>query len=283
MGSERRMFHQLLGDLDAVAACDLGEPLAEIASGTSCFGPHEEWNVWYHYLLGQLLPRSHEGLLSSLLESLINAFFALYPNGVQEAPYDHFVEDVLNTLGRCMMDSRCWDGDEIRLGAVLHRSNDNPRNVWRWWDASGDLSASMFLCLKYLPNDLVESWFESVLAIRSPHWRAQVFVWLVGANAMLEGRVSWPSEFDLEAYPSIAWEWSHCLRPDTVILDALGETRTESFLPRAARNSALSVVRRYFTRDTFREWGQSIARISYLEAELAAIPSTFEAMYVPRV
>ncbi len=56
---ERRMFTYLLGDLDRLPVEALQEPLAELASGTGSFGPQAEWQAWYPYLLGALLPRSH--------------------------------------------------------------------------------------------------------------------------------------------------------------------------------------------------------------------------------
>jgi hypothetical protein len=125
--------------------------LVELASGTSSFGPMKEWNNWYHYLLGALVPRSHEAFVSYLLESLLTGFMAICPNGIYREPYEGFREDVLLTLGRCMMDSMCWNGTDIAIGKVLRKSNNNPNHVWAWWDASGDFAASMFFCLKYLP------------------------------------------------------------------------------------------------------------------------------------
>lgn len=282
MGEERRMFHELVGDISSLTAWELQAPLQEIASGTSSFGPHVEWNNWYHYLLGQLLPRSHENFVSSLLESLITGFFALYPNGIHREPYKRFRNDILNTLGRCMMDPRCWSGEDIVIGSMLHRSNNNPNQIWRWWDASGDFSASMYLCLKYLPPSLVPGWFASSLAIRSPHWRAQVLVWLVGSHDLLRGLVRWPSERKIDAHPSVGWEWSHCLHAELATADQSGATPVDSFLPLTSREIALAVAREYFTEDVYLSWLESISRVPYLEAELAAIPSTFEGMYVRR-
>src|SRR6516162_3044560 len=69
MGERRRLFDNLQGDLSLLSTRDLQEPLEEIASGTSSFGPMAEWHSWYHYLLGQALPRANECFVSSLLES----------------------------------------------------------------------------------------------------------------------------------------------------------------------------------------------------------------------
>jgi hypothetical protein len=280
MGDERRMFRELLGNLDEISARDLQEPLAEIATGTGSFGPTEEWNTWYHYLLGALLPRNHESFVSYLLESLLTGFMAIYPNGIHREPYKGFREDVLLTLGRCMMDSMCWNGSDIAIGKVLRQSNNNPNQVWVWWDASGDFAASMFFCLKYLPESSVEPWLRSVLDIHSPHWRAQVIVWLVGAHGILNNVIRWPSEFSMEARPYIGWEWSHCLKVEMAAADDSGAPPVPTFIPEAARTSALNVVRSYFSENRFLEWLDCISTVPYLASELAEIPSTFEMLYV---
>lgn len=280
MGGERRMFRDLLGNLDEMSARDLQEPLAEIATGTGSFSAMEEWNTWYHYLLGALLPRNHESFVSYLLESLLTGFMAIYPNGIHREPYKGFREDVLLTLGRCMMDSMCWNGSDIAIGKVLRQSNNNPNHVWVWWDASGDFAASMFFCLKYLPESSVEPWLRSVLEIPSPHWRAQVIVWLVGAHGILSNGIRWPSEFSMEARPYIGWEWSHCLKVEMAAADDSGAPPVPTFIPETARISALDVVRSYFSEDRFLEWLECISTVPYLESELAEIPSTFEALYV---
>ena len=282
MGDERRIFHELESDLSKLTVRQLQAPLQEIGSGTSSFGPYEEWHSWYHYLLGQVLCRRHESFQSSLLESLVTAFAALYPNGIHGSPYPEFQHDALQTLGQCMMDPECWSGNEIVVGRFLHRSNKNPNQIWGWWDASGDLSASLFFCLKYLPSSLVRGWFSSVLALESPHWRAQLVVWLVGAHDILRGRVVWPSEFGPQLRPSVSWDWSHCLRPELATSDESGASPVVSFLPELSRMHALDVVDHYFTDDVFLSWLDSIESVPYLKAELAEIPSTFEEMYVRR-
>jgi hypothetical protein len=282
MGEERILFHELMQDVSSLTAWQLQQPLQEIASGTSAFGSRVEWYEWYHYLLGQVLPRCHEHFVSSLLELLATSFFALYPNGIHRSPYPQFRSDVLGTLGQCLMAPECWDSEAIVVGTILHRSNDNPNRVWCWWDASGDFSASMYLCLKYLPPPLVENWFASVLAIQSPHWRAQLIVWLVGSHEMLTGQLRWPSEWAVDAYPSVNWDWSHCLRPYVASSDDSGAPAVEFFLPTAARETVLAAVRRHFTDDVYLGWLESIASVPSVETELATIPSTFEGMYIRR-
>lgn len=280
MSEERRMFTELNGDLAQLNVCQLQEPLNEIASGTSSFGPFKEWHEWFHYLLGHLIPRCHEAYVSSLLESLITGFIALYPNGIHRPPYPQFQEDVPLTLGRCMMDRECWNGEEIVMGTLLHRSNRNPNQVWCWWNASGDFSSSLYFCLKYLPADLIHGWFSSVLAIQSPHWRAQVIAWLVGSYDMLHGTVKWPSEWQLEARPWVRWEWSHCLNPELAATDESGAAAVDSLLPDASRRIVLAATRDYFTPAAYAGWLRSISSVSYLKEELAEIPDTFERLYL---
>jgi hypothetical protein len=106
MGNERRMYTELSGDLRQLPVDTLTKALYEITSGTSCFGPFDEWNVWFHYLLGRLIPRGCEfSGCQFLLESLITAFISQYPSGVRVEPYPGFLDDSLNSLGRCLMDS----------------------------------------------------------------------------------------------------------------------------------------------------------------------------------
>jgi len=44
----------------------------------------------------------------------------------------------------------------------------------------------------------------------------------------------------------------------------------------------MSAIRSYFSEGRFLEWLDCISTVPYLEAELAAIPSTFEELYVRR-
>lgn len=280
MSEKRRLFHELEGNLADVPMPDLKDAFFEIASGMGSFGPRPEWSSWYHYLLGQLIPRGHDCYLSSLLESLVTGFIAVYPNGVHSAPYRQFLDDSLVTLGQCMMEPHCWTGTNIIVGEILQRSNDNPNQVWVWWDASGDLSASMYFCLKYLPGPLVPGWLHSVLNIPSPHWRAQVMAWLVGSHDLLTGKRNWPFEFLLKDRPRVDWESSHCLSLGLAAAGPDFDPEQRSMLPDASRLQTLQVVRSHFTDDVFLDWLSSISSVPYLEAELAEIPSTFEGLYV---
>lgn len=278
---ERRMFPELFGDLDTLPLDTLMLALEEIASGTSSFGPLQEWRDWYHYLLGALLPRSHGfDVLHSLLEDLMSGFMTQYPNGVHRPPYPEFHEDVLLTLGCCLMEPECWNGTDIALGNVLRRSNDNPAGVWLWFDASGDLSASLFFCLKYLPEASIAPWLHSVLAIPAPHWRAQLMVWLTGAHDILAGTLAWPAQWPLDARPYVGWEWSHCLGPHLAQADESGAAPSQAFLPEGSRLQALRTLDAYFTEARYREWLAAISAVPEVVAELEGISALFAERYL---
>lgn len=277
MGDDRRMFSALLGDLDRLPTPALQAPLGEIASGTSSFGPRPEWDAWFHYLLGALAPRSHEAFVSYLLEYLVSGFMAVHPNGVHRTSCAGLRDDALLTLGRCMMDAQCWNDADIVPGQLLHQSGGS------WGDASGDLSASMFFCLKYLPSPQIDPWLRSVLAIGSPHWRAQLVVWMVGAHGMLDGTIRWPSQLAEGKYPSVAWEWSHCLKPELAAAARDGdESVTEAFLPAGSREQARQCLGSYFSKDVYADWLDSIRAVPSLEGALADVLMAFQVLYVHR-
>jgi hypothetical protein len=281
MGGDRRHFPELMGDLDALGVDALLRPLGEMASGTASFGQRREWHDWFHYLLAQRVTDDREWAGETLTELLVTGFMAHYADGVASPPYPGFAQDVLETLGRSLMEPRCWQEGDIVVGRLLHRSNHNPNQVWCWWDASGDLSAALLLCAKYLPASEVRGWFRSVLAIESPHWRAQMIVWLIGAHDLLTGLKHAPSELDSAAYPAITWGWSHCLHASTTT-EAGEIIPIADWLPQAARTQLLDEVHACFTDEVFVAWLESIGRIDYLQRELADLPSTFERLYLRR-
>jgi hypothetical protein len=276
MSEERRMYPELRGDLAAIPVERLQRTLVEIANGTASFGAREEWRVWFHYLLPRLVPRSHETFVEPLLEILITALFTQYPAGMEAAPYPGFRDHLLNTLGLCLMDGVCWPDGAQGAEACLDRHYLRP--PWTGTRANGALSASMFLCLKYLDAQDVQPWLGSVLAIADPFWRAQVMLWLIGAHEMLTGVVRQPSRFTHNDYPGIDWEWSHCLNGNySGIHD--GEAGRIDFIPEANRLTALETVRAHFTEAACMDWLASFATDTSLEQALAAAPYWFFDLY----
>jgi hypothetical protein len=280
MGGDRRIYHELKGDLDTLDVQLLVEVLREISGGNTSFGSFQEWTEWFHYLLGRLLPRAHEEFVAPLLESLMTSFFAVYLDGIAEPPYKGFEVDVMDTLGQCMMEPQCWSGKDVMLPSLRRNSYGHPERCWFDRDASGDLSASLFFCLKYLTHEQIGGWLQSVLDIDAPVWRVQVMTWLVGAHGMLSGEVRWPEEFKIGASPGIDWEWSHCLRPSLDIHHRSASAMPVAFLPHANRSKALTYLHTYFTEDRFLNWLSGIDSDPALSQSLYDMPDTFEKLYV---
>lgn len=279
MGETRHMFTNLMGDLDPLPVKELQKPLEEIASGVSCFGRRTEWRDWFHYLLPRLVPRANENYVASLNETLVTALMAQYPLGIVNAPYPKFRDDVLVTLGRTTMEGSCWRDGRLVLGTMLHRHNRWPSGQWGWYDASGDLSASLFLNLKYLSRDEVRDWMASVLAIACPYWRAQLIAWLVGAHDVLSGQIRQPSDF--KGKPDVDWDWSHCLEFKALVRwDEALALGGRSFFPEPNCRAVLEVVAATMNQDVFLEWLLSIAEDPGLEAELLDLPDRFSSIYL---
>lgn len=51
MSESRKMFPELLGDLESLPDETVTDALQEIVSGLACFGPYKEWHEWFDYLL----------------------------------------------------------------------------------------------------------------------------------------------------------------------------------------------------------------------------------------
>lgn len=271
MGGERKMYHELMGNLNKLSIDYLQDMFQTIASGTSSFGPYEEWHDWFHYLLGQIMHKAHEHHISSLLEYMMTAFMNIYPHGIQNEPYSGFREDALNTLGKSIMDEECWHGQRNIEGKVL--------KAWGWDEAAGDFSSSMFFCLKYLKPEQIPAWVSSILSIKSAHWRAQIIVWLVGADDILKGKIQQPCQF--KDYPSVQWDWSHCINGGVSHL----ETKTKSFpdfIPQKNRHAFLENVTKTITEDVYLEWLDSISQNKDMETGMLGIPWMFEKIYFPK-
>lgn len=274
MGADRRMFAELQRDLQTLAVTELERPLEEIAAGTGSFGHNEEWAQWCHYLLAQLTPRGHERGAHALVELLVTGFISQYPDGISSEPYRGFRHDVLDTLGRCLMDTVCWPSGMLDIGMCLDKRYHPSTGMWRWFDAGGKLSCLMFFCLKYLDVAAIRPWLTSVLSIDDPHWRAQIMVWFVGADDMLSGRIRHPSELPESGYPQIDWNGSRYLS------GSFGSSvATNAFIHAANRAEAVDTVRSFMTEATFLAWLQSICAHDELEAELADLPFQFHALY----
>jgi hypothetical protein len=271
MGETRRMFPQLAGDIHGLSTRELHEALEEIASGVTCFGPLEEWTKWYHYLLPRLVPRAHEGYFRDLSEMLVTGFMSQHPDGLAAEPYPGFREDALATLGRAIMAPEAWPGGKLDLEITLDKQYAPGAGRLLWDEVSGKLSASLFFCVKYLEADAIEPWFRSVTCIASPHWRAQVMVWLVGAHGLLTGRTPNPKALGENDWPQVEWDWSHCLGGNYTGEHTGAEPGSE-FLPAENRRRLLAAGHRLVAEGALLEWVDSFAADPQLVEELLSLP-----------
>ena len=276
MGAERKMYPGLAEDLDALPDSKVAEALEEIASGTRAFGRCAEWSDWYHHLLPQLVGRRWAPTFYNPAELLVTAFMCLHPASDDDFPYTGLAADALATLGQCIMAPWYWPNGGVDTVRCLGKWQ-RPAGIAGWSDAGSLLSASLFLCIKYLPPADVEPWFHTALAIPDRHWQVQLATWLVGAHAMLTGKVQQPGQFLEVGGFGIGWSWSHIL--DGVCRDGDGQPRdTGPFLPEANRACVLQTARCWAIEDALEDFmtdpgSQAVA------AEVAEMPERFVALY----
>ena len=170
-----------------------------------------EWTAWFHHLLPRLVTRDRGTELHDGKELLFTAFMAQHRQADGVWPYPQFRTDTLATLGRFIMAPRSWPGGRLDATACLDK-RVAPSRHFRWYGASGLLSASLFLCAKYLPPGDVAGWFRSVLAISDRRRTAQVITWLVGAHVVITGEAAWPEGLSYAKPFGATWNWSHALR-----------------------------------------------------------------------
>ena len=273
MGEKRHMFDLLLGNLEELSLEELRGPLEEIASGNSSFGPMDEWTVWYRYLLAQLVPRHAERSFDSLYQHLVSAFIAVHPRHIDE-PYPGFADDARQTLGRCLMDPSRWTGDRLAVPAPEDPFAGGRCAAFEWSVACGDFSAGMFFCAKYLIDDEIDAWLDSVFAIRCPLWTTQLYSWLLAAHPLLVGHVLELADLDSSPSTSVVWHGAHVLRgdfsgvyePSSSPLPLLSPDRCEA---------VLAGTRRHVSESSYFAWLDAIQPYSYLKTMLGGTPSRF--------
>jgi hypothetical protein len=248
---ERRMFPELLGNIEELTNEQIWAPLEEMAGGPSCFGRHEEWTEWFHYLLPRLVTRDWRPSVYDPAGLLITCFVAQHPDSNGAVPYSTFRSDALVTLGQYLMSSYFWHDGAVDIERCLHKyeSADGTRE---WYDCGGSLSAALFFCLKYLPVEGVAPWFESVIAIKDPYWIEQIIVWLIGAHPILTSTNSQPAGFPEYGPYRVSWDWSHVLSGN-YSGDFQEPVVRIPFLPRANCDALLEVVRNWSVGEFFEE------------------------------
>ena len=136
MGEEREMYPELLGDLDQLSDEQLTVPLVEIASGTSSFGPMDEWTEWYHYLLPRLLERQWPRHIYHPAELLVTGFIAQHPDSKGGSPYASFRSDALATLGQYIMSQHFWQVAATDVPKCFNKWK-GPSGICGWYRVGG--------------------------------------------------------------------------------------------------------------------------------------------------
>ena len=275
----REMYTWLLERDDAeYPVVDLQIVFKEIALGLTSMGDQAEWYEWFGYLLPRCIPRAFDEYASGyLVEYLVTAFMTVMPNSSDEWGYPSFKNDALITLGRAIMSRQLWPrGSKQSLGC-LHPRDKYGSGYPVWADVSGDFSASMFFCLKYLNAEDVQGWIGSVFSIPCPRWRAQTLVWLCGAKAFLDGTISHPCDavFDQQ----IEWEWSHIVSGSNMAYNEWKETI--EFLPAENRARCLETVNGILNEQLLTDWLESFMELEHLFDHLTAtaIPERLRTAY----
>lgn len=277
MGEERHLFEELLGDLDALDLEQLRRPLEEITSGNSSFRPMDEWTHWYRYLLAQLVTRHAENSFDSLYQHLVAAFIALHPRGIDE-PYAGFADDAMQTLGRCLMDPSRWTKGRLATSAPEDPRSGGRSEAFEWSVACGDFSAGMFFCAAYLPEEELDTWFDSVFAIDCPLWTTQLFAWLLGTYPILSGEMQQIGDLEFDPATHVAWLGSNFLEGDFSGIYTPEPTPIPIFSP-ARRSAILAAVGRNVSETRYFGWLDAIKPYEYLECELADKPSRFAEVF----
>jgi len=279
MGETRRMFHELLGDRKDVPPDILVDALEELISGPTCFGPFDEWQEWFHYLLPNLILGSHAGpVWTSGLELLATAMFAHHPHSEGPEPYAGFRRDVLLTLGRVVMSPECWPSGQVDVDRCLGKSYLPGVQRWLWDQPAETLSCSMFLHVKYLEPETLPGWLASAFAIESPHWRAQLLAWCVGAHPFLLGVLNQPGEEPDDAWPGTGWWSSHWLKGNYTG-DHSGNEGDAVFLPPQQRDVAFNALRDIASGLPLDAWTRGFAVDPVLASEIGDVPALFASLY----
>lgn len=272
----RKTYPELLGDLDSLTDEQIDRPLEEIAGAPSCFGQLDEWTAWYQYLLPRVIQRRWGSGLQHPMEIVITGFMSQHPENGDRFAYPQFRSDALQTLGQSIMSPDCWPGGTLHATKCLQKYR-RVDGIFGWNESDGLLSGSLFLCLKYLTEEEVGPWFESVIAIPNPYWTAQIVIWLIGAHPILTGAIEQPSELPEQGPHCITWHWSHAL--DGHYTGNFDEPiRRVPFLSEANRDVLFNLVRSVDFTTFIEEW-QTDPELGNLAAETAGSPERFLELY----
>jgi hypothetical protein len=279
MGDERRMFTHLLEcEATELSVSEVYDCFFEMLGGVRSFGtldflPRREWESWFPYFLAQFTSPQHIAQKHGWTSTLISGVMTFYPDADKLREHNpQFCSDVLSTLGRVLMESCFWTNGEINVRHELHQIKSPRFLSWGYYEVSDLFSASMFLCWKYLRAEQIETWFGSVLDIESVHWRAQLLMWLLGAQAFFNGEVTQPCELEGRK-PDISWAESEYL--NGFYEGHPRRDEPDEFLKAENIGALRSAVEKLVTPELFFSWLDSFAKSNSLQSKLLEMPDQF--------
>lgn len=264
---ERKMFDYLCTrDLCELGWAELMEPIEEIGRGRSFHGQQDEWDEWFPYLLPRVLAITLEANNGWAQQLLFSTLVTQYPDGMGKVPYDSFRLDVLDTLGRAVMDGRNWVAAKTVAGGALFEMPETGDSWSDWTHLDASIAAALFLCLKYLEPGAMAAWARSVFAIDDPHWRAQLMLWFTRAEPMLGASAVQPGAGDSPELP--CWQGSEWLKGNYN-----GAAAPTPFLSAVNKAAFKAVAADALTLDVLEGWQAAIEAIDYLSAEHGCTPA----------
>lgn len=271
MSEERRMYPELADretflDLETN---DLTSVLFEISSGTSSFGPYEEWTEWFKFLLPDLVFKSldRQWFKTYVLQPVLTDFMAVFWIGIP-TPYDGFRDDVIRTLFRALMDKTMWTNDLKGPEFLTEFENGRGEIVLDWGQgrSDGNVAAMLMFGIKYLEPEEIPTWTRSVVTIDNIYWRGNLLNWLLGAYDVLKKGYVDPSTFD-EDHPELSWDSAHVLN-----LDRFTGYHNSPFLTEKNISVFLSEIESLITYDLLIQSAESFQRNDFVASSTYRIP-----------
>jgi hypothetical protein len=285
MSTERYQFTELSEKpLAEVDMYELQRCLFEIASGTSSFGHRAEWDEWFRFLLPDLILQGHKThAFDFLLEETITAFMVLFWDEL-DGEYEGFRDDVLDSLGLCLMKKELWGNCEREPGEVNYpyslftawedsETGELELAGWNAGQANEILSASLFFCLKYIPAEEIPSWVESFTSIEDPYFRAALAVWLLGAYEVMKDAPAKPKGIE-KSNPRIEWHSSFLLASSSK--DERPTNDWRNFLPPENCAAFLREIHRRLTPEVLLKWADEFSADELLSNNL---PNTVDLLF----
>lgn len=276
IGGERRVFPELADrkKLFSIKPWELATILFEISSGTSSFGPMDEWNEWFKFLLPDLTLRSVEDQYFNTLlaQEVATDFMAVFWDGIPDE-YPEFRTDVMRSLFQVLMDSALWNNGMPIFLDQYENGRDETVLGWGQGRADENVSAMMMFGLKYLEAREIAPWLRSIIAIDDIHWRGNFLVWLESAYDVLSTDYIDPSTFG-DLVPDISWDHSHVLNPDRFF-----EQGEKPFLPKGNRVEFIKEIRELMTDGLLIDWAASFAADALVEQSTWNVPELLMAKF----